>query len=128
VAVQGQSWSWLFATFKPRNDLMIQPAVIGCTCTSPDLFCEPTFLGRGVECMRQPVFSLPAVVVLGLGVQPMLLPMDGYRIAAQSNRRAVVAGGWQRWPARSCQANIVASNMSQLAHPPPSDRVARPRG
>lgn len=76
VAVQGQSWSWLFATVKPRNDLMIQPAVIGCTGTSPDLFCEPTFLGNGVEFMRQPVFSLPAVVVLGLGVQPMLLPFS----------------------------------------------------
>lgn len=76
VAVRGHSWSWLFATVKPRNDLMIQPAAIGCTGASPDLFCEPSFLVAGVEFMRQPSFSLPAVVVLGLGVQPVLLPVS----------------------------------------------------
>lgn len=76
VAATGLSWSSLFVTVKPQNNLVIQPAAIGCTGASPDLFCDPTFVGAGVEFVRQPLFSLPAVVVLGLGVQPMLLPIS----------------------------------------------------
>lgn len=76
VASEGDSSAQLFASVTPRNDVTIQPAAIGCTGASPDMFCDPSFVATGVEFVRQPTFTLPAVVVLGLSVQPMLLPVS----------------------------------------------------
>ena len=66
----GSSFLHLEAT--PNNDLDITQVVIGCSTAS--LQCHPSFVGTGVDFWFNNLSVIPCVLVLGLGLQPVVLP------------------------------------------------------
>jgi hypothetical protein len=77
LSVPGTAARTLSIRATPANGLSIQPAALGCSPHAPALQVAPSFVGSGVRLVADTTPASPAVLVLGLAAQPLLLPPFG---------------------------------------------------
>jgi hypothetical protein len=69
----GQSYTDVVVELAPDNDLTAVPVAIGCSASGWPLALQPVFVDRGLDLLVWPS-TYPTVFVLGLSLQPVLLP------------------------------------------------------